>query len=319
MSVISLATQTMATSPNSAVSVQKSGSGAASIASASPITSASATSSAIPAQDTSVTLGGRALMLARLFNTKDANAAPPVMSGVNGMDKDHVGMSPANFLTQSDRALVSNMYAFAQQQGADLQYVDQIAYALGNYRQTNDGRTMSNFNNGMHLDSPGGHVLTVGFSAQDTATVASIQNGNAINSTQLDHGFLSYLLDPGNGALSYAGDWEFMQQMVVKFSDEGAADMRLDPKFATYTPVAINDRAVFTASSEVASESWAPDYISIDGIGHWRTPELEAKYGGKGLSGSDPNVAITKVQTALKYNLLTAMLDQPSKSFTSKK
>lgn len=251
-----------------------------------------------PAQGTSVTLSGQAIMLSRLFNTTDPSATPPVLSGVNGMDKNHIGMNPANFLTQGDRALVSNMYGFAQQQGADLQHVDQIALALGRYRQLNDGRMMGSFNSGNSFDLAG-HQLTVNFNAKDAAIAANIQNGNAINSTQVDHGFLRYTLDPGFGALTFPGDMEFLQKMVVKFSDEGAANMSLDPKFSNYTPTPINDKVVFTASKEIVNKPVVADYTSIDGVGHWRTPELEAaaKHGGSGID-------LTQYLAALNKNTL---------------
>lgn len=236
------------------------------------------THSAIPpAQGTPITLSGQAIMLSRLFNTTDPNAAPPVQSGVNGMDQNHIGMGSVNFLTQSDRTLVSKMYSYAQQQGADLQHVDQIAYALGAYRHLNDGRMMASYNSGNSFDLAG-HQMTVNFNAKDTAIAASIQNGSAINSTQFDHGFLSYTLDPGFGALTFTGDMEFLQQMVVKFSGEGAANMSLDPKFSTYTPISINDKVIFTASKEILNPSatCVADCTSTGGVVHWRTPELAA-------------------------------------------
>lgn len=274
-----------------------------------PVTAGKSTASqtaATPAQGTSVTLSGQALMLSRLFNTTDPNAAPPVLSGINGMDKNHIGMNSNNFLTTSDRAVLSNMYGYAKQQGADLQYVDQIAYALGSYRQLNDGRMMGSFNSGNSFDSAG-HQMTVSFNAKDTAIAASIQNGDAISSTQLDHGFLRYTLDPGFGALTFTGDMAFLQQMVVKFSDEGTVNMALDPKFSTYTPIPINDKVVFTASNEILNPNQAaidaPDYTSIDGVGHWRTPELEAaaKHGG---SGKNSGIDLTQYLAALNKNTL---------------
>lgn len=98
---------------------------------------------------------GRALMLSRLFGTENNGVEPPVISGVNGMDLNHIGMSPLNFLTTSDRALLSDMYDYAHQQSADLQNVDHLAFALGNYRQSNNGRAIYNFNNGNNFDFEG--------------------------------------------------------------------------------------------------------------------------------------------------------------------
>ena len=307
MAVSNVQIQAVPTSANPAISSQI----AADVTSKTPVAQSNTRS-----QNTTVTISGQALMLSRLFNTTDPNATPPVLSGVTGMDKNHIGMSPVNFLTQSDRTLVSNMYSYAQQQGADLQYVDQIAVTLGDYRQHNDGRMMGSFNSGNSFDLAG-HLMTVNFNAQDSATAASIQNGTSINSTQVDQGFLRYTLDPGFGALSYTGDMEFLKQMVVKFSGEGTANMTLDPKFSTYTPVPINDKVVFTASKEILNPypaaTFVADYTSIDGVGHWRTPELEAaaKNGGTGNSaGIDLEKQVTSSSKAMLTQLFLSLLDQ---------
>jgi hypothetical protein len=271
-----------------------------------------------PAQGTSVTLSGQAIMLARLFNITDPSAMPPVLSGVNGMDQNHIGLSPVNFLTQSDRSLVSNMYGYAKQQGADLRYVDDIASELGNYRQHNDGRMTGNFNSGNNFDLAG-HQMTVNFNAQDSTTAASILNGNAINSTQIDQGFLRYTLDPGLGALSDIGSMQFLQQMVTKFSDEGNANMMLDPKFSTYIPVSINDKVVFTASKEILNPypaaTFVADYTSINGVGHWRTPELEAaaKHGGSG-TGKSSGIDLIQYLAAEPTQIQSGLLDNNKKN-----
>ena len=219
-------------------------------------------------QSTSVSLSGRAIMLSRLFGTQNSNTEPPVVSGVNGMDLKHIGMSPQNFLTTSDRALLSDMYEYAQQQGADLQNVDQLAYALGTYRQSNDGRSMSSFNGGNSFDLEG-HQLTVSFNEKDAATAARILNGDAINSTKLDQGFLRYTLDPGYGALSNTSDFEFMEQMVIKFSDVGAKQMSLPSKFSTFSYRVINESAVFTASKQILNpnpaSTFKPQIINDNG------------------------------------------------------
>jgi hypothetical protein len=184
------------------------------------------------------------------------------------MDLKHIGMSPQNFLTTSDRALLSDMYEYAQQQGADLQNVDQLAYALGTYRQSNDGRSMSSFNGGNSFDLEG-HQLTVSFNEKDAATAARILNGDAINSTKLDQGFLRYTLDPGYGALSNTSDFEFMEQMVIKFSDVGAKQMSLPSKFSTFSYRVINESAVFTASKQILNpnpaSTFKPQIINDNG------------------------------------------------------
>ena len=225
-------------------------------------------------QSTSVSLSGRAIMLSRLFGTQNSNTEPPVISGVNGMDLNHIGMSPLNFLTTSDRALLSDMYQFSQQQGADLQNVDHLAFALGDYRQSNNGRAIYNFNNGNNFDFEG-HLRTVSFNEKDTATAARILNGDAINSTRLDQGFLRYTLDPGNGALSNTSDFEFMEQMVIKFSDAGTEQISLPSKFSSFSGRSPSESSVFTLSKEVLDPNPASTFKPqiINDNGKWIIPD----------------------------------------------
>ena len=211
---------------------------------------------------------GRALMLSRLFGVENNGAEPPVVSGINGMDLNHIGMSPQNFLTTSDRALLSDMYEYAQQQGADLQNVDQLAFALGDYRQSNNGRAIYNFNNGNNFNFEG-HLRTVSFNEKDTATAARILNGDAISSTRLDQGFLRYTLDPGNGALSNTSDFEFMEQIVIKFSDADTEQISLPSKFSSFSGRSPSESSVFTLSKEVLdpnpASTFKPQIINDNG------------------------------------------------------
>ncbi|MDP0971836.1 hypothetical protein Q6294_33410, partial [Klebsiella pneumoniae] len=51
------------------------------------------------------------------------------------------------FLSSDDRALIADMYAYAQAEGADLHYVDQLVMSLSTFRYYSDGRQLSG-NNG---------------------------------------------------------------------------------------------------------------------------------------------------------------------------
>jgi hypothetical protein len=216
-------------------------------------------------KSTSVSLSGRAIMLSRLFGTQNVAEEPPVVSGVNGMDLNHIGMPQQNFLTTSDRALLSDMYSYAQQQGADLQNVDQLAFTLGAYRQSNNGRSVIY---GAMFDFEG-HQLTVSFNQKDAATATRILNGDAINSTRLDQGFLSYTLDPRFGALGCSCDLEFMEQMVVKFSDQGTEQTSLSSKFSTFSGRSPSGASVITVSKEVLNpnpaSTFKPQIINDNG------------------------------------------------------
>lgn len=289
--------------------------------------SATASTATVPVQSTSVSISGKAIMLSRLFRSNAPNATPPVMSGVHGMDIGN-GTLSVYYLTESDRTLVSDMYAYAQQQGADPQYVDTLALTLSEYRQHDNGRLAGGFN-GNEFDSQG-HQLTSSYSPADTATATRILNGDAINSTRLDHGFLNHILNPTN-ALSNASNMGFMEQMVVKFSDKGTANMSLDPKFSTYSGYDSAVRnVVITASKGIMnpnpSATWVADYTSVNGVGHWRTPELAAaaSQGSTGKSAAGLNEKIVNSlsgnnQAASKNNSLSRLLDLMSFGTTTKR
>lgn len=144
--------------------------------------------------------------------------------------------------------------------------MDRLAEELGDYRQHDNGRLSSNFNNGTHYDVQG-RQLTVSFNEQDAATAERILNGTAISSTRLDQGFLRHILDPGYGALSNTSDLGFLEQMVTKFSSEGSAQSSLDSRFATYTPViSIKDNIVLSASEDVKLKPFEPDITNVNGV-----------------------------------------------------
>ncbi|MDP9942727.1 hypothetical protein [Ectopseudomonas alcaliphila] len=205
---------------------------------------------------------GYDLMVSRLWSGRE----PSVANGADGMSASNIGRNRLDFLTKEDRAVLAEMYSYAQSEGADLNYVDRIAGVLGRYRQHNDGQVGVSFNSGHHFDTEG-HQLSVGFNERDTATASRILNGSAINSTKLDQGFLRYMLDPGYGALSHTTDFEFLEHMVNKFSNEGDFQPPLDGRFATYNPVTrIADNIVITASQDVKIEPFKPDIENVNGV-----------------------------------------------------
>jgi len=239
--------------------------------------SISAAQSASAANTTASTAGpasnGYDLMVSRLFGGKE----PAVANGAQGMSANNIGRSAYDFLTYEDRALLSDMYAYAQDEGADLTYVDRLAEELGDYRQHDNGRLRSNFNNGHNYDAQG-HQLTVSFNDKDTATASRILNGSAIGSTRIDQGFLRHILDPGYGALSNTSDLGFLEQMVTKFSSEGATQTSLGSRFATYTPIAsIKDNVVLNASEDVKLKPFEPDITNVNGV--WTVTEKGAEAG----------------------------------------
>lgn len=204
------------------------------------------------------------LMVDRLFGGKE----PPVGNKAEGMSGSNIGRRPHEFLSSSDRVLLSEIYAYAQAEGADLKYVDDLAYQLGDYRQHNDGQLSLSFNNGHSYDAEG-RQLTVSFNEKDTATASRILNGSARYTTEIDHGFLRHLLDPGFGALTNISNLEFLEQVVNKFSAENIEqESSLSDKFGTYKPMVglIGDNVVFTANENVRLKPSEPDIVKVNGM-----------------------------------------------------
>jgi hypothetical protein len=211
----------------------------------------------------SVTLSGMSIMLSRLFHTQDADAQPPVISASAGPTRASLRQDPVAFLTGSDRALVSDMYAYAQQQGADLVYVDTLAITLGTYRQFNDGQSLGGFNE-TQFDSEG-HQLAARYSASDTVAANRIMKSDAMQSTRLDPGFVQTILQPTH-ALSNMANIDFMEHMVSRFSDTGKDTPPLGQRFATFSRQdSAANVVVITASKNVVHEAPASQIANING------------------------------------------------------
>lgn len=183
-----------------------------------------------PANSSRISISGMALLLSRQFGTDDLAAEPGIETRV---DKVGLAMNPVYFLTKNDRASLAEIYQYAQEQSADLKYVDRIAFDLGRYRQQGDGRIMTNLNNGTMFDAEG-RAQTFSFTEKDAATAERILNSDTINSTKLDRGFLAYILDPGFG-VTHVSDFGFMEQMVNKLSNTNSTLESLSPQFSTFT------------------------------------------------------------------------------------
>lgn len=191
---------------------------------------------------------GHQLMLTRLYE----GVEPPLRDGKTGMSLASMSLPACDFMTRQDRNLLSHIYAFAQQQGADLRYVDALAEELGDYRQHDDGSILINMNHGGTYDGTG-HLLSVRFLPEVAAIAQQITTGEAFKSTQLDKGFLRFVTDPGFRPYSPVCDLKFLQQVMTRFSTVGGDNHALDSQFTIHPDKRIADRIV-SASKEVKLE-----------------------------------------------------------------
>ncbi|MEE4340566.1 hypothetical protein V2J66_02990 [Pseudomonas alliivorans] len=176
----------------------------------------------------SVSISGEALLRQRLFHITDPNRAVPVL-GKADCGALHSGVE---FLTRDDRQLLGDVYEWAQEQGADLKYVDDLGLRLASYREADNGRMMVRENTGRSYDGEG-HKLYLSFTDKDAASAKRILEGDALKTTRLDHGFVRFITDKDYGSINH-NDFDFMEQVINRFSNGKDESQPLTPRFAKY-------------------------------------------------------------------------------------
>jgi len=218
-------------------------------------------------QRLSVFISGRAQLMTRVFGSKDPSYEPRILterSDVNLM------MPYGHFLNKDDRQLISEMYEYAQEQHADLKYVDDYAFSLACYRQ--DGQVMTSHNTGYDW---GGHKVTYLFTDKDAAIIKRIQSSEALKTTRVDKGFIRYETDKDLGVISHM-DFDFLEKMINKFSAEGDKASPMGAEFSSYK------------------------YTKNNYIRHVSKEVYKPKGSGSSADTSDPNAALDKKKTNLR-------------------
>lgn len=201
-------------------------------------------------------ISGKGLMMSRLFG--NTTTAPLVQSVLT---KENMGMDSANFLTTGDRDTLSGLYAQAQQQGADLRYVDDLARDLGSYRMF--GGVMSSANEGIYDLT--GRKQTFAFTGADSSTANRIVESGNISGSVLDSGFLRHELNAGL-SFNHRANFEFIESVVNGAGQNSTATSQNSlSKFATYESQGKNNFVIKT-SDEVTLNTQKPDYGSINGV-----------------------------------------------------
>lgn len=177
---------------------------------------------------TKVSISGQALLRQRLFGGDEPiyRTKPP------GNMSWAMYSKPNDFLSRQDCDLLSQAYEFAQESGADLRFVDNLGSELADYRSSDNGRIMGRHNEGRAFDSEG-HKVFYSFLDKDVVTTQRILSSEALKTTQLDQGFIRYTTNPDYSAISY-NQFEFLEQVINKFSAKGDDVPPLDARFSQY-------------------------------------------------------------------------------------
>ncbi|MFJ3481954.1 hypothetical protein ACIPL1_01085 [Pseudomonas sp. NPDC090202] len=190
-----------------------------------------------------VSISGQAVMRQRLFGST-SSYEPRVVTYKDGLD----GISIYQYLTPDDRRLFGEIYEIAQEESVDLEYVDQLARELGDYRSHNDGKIMARLNQGNMYDSEG-HKEFFSFTAVDAAVAKRIRESASLANTRLDKDFVKFTIDPDYSGLGHS-DFAFLEFAVNRLSN-GSAPIPVDPVLKQFRIIEKN--YVRTLSKEVYS------------------------------------------------------------------
>ncbi|HEY0286983.1 MAG TPA: hypothetical protein VGC62_08235 [Pseudomonas sp.] len=181
-----------------------------------------------------VSISGKALLMKHVFDSENSGVEPPVIAYREGSE-----LIPAPlFLNAKDREVLAQIYEFAYQEGVDPAHVNQVALGLAYYRQNNDGQRISPLNQGFSYDLEG-HQVSYSFTEKDAVTAKRILEGTAINSSLLDKNYVRHVLDKNRSALQHP-DFEFMEQVINKFSSSNIEIPPLGTRFAKYVEIKNN-------------------------------------------------------------------------------
>lgn len=261
-----------------------------------------------------VSVNGRDIMISRLFG----NSEPPV--ALAPATFYNITQNRNEFLSSDDRALIADMYAYAQAEGADLHYVDQLVMSLSTFRYYSDGRQLSG-NNGYNAE---GYRVTYDVKPADTVIAAGILNGSALASTRIDQDFLRYILSSDHRAFSNVGGIPFLERMVKKFSDEGANQPPLGSEFATYKKVRYEDHIVQTTYKHIRLPPSKVLAGKVDGV--WTLTELGKSEGytldkltgrlSKPTAPTEAPSLLTPAPSTSKRTFLDALRETPDQPAT---
>lgn len=161
----------------------------------------------------STPLGGRDLVMTRLFSRAPGAAEPPVRTPFTSNPSQGSGHE---FLTLGDRAFLAKAYETAQQNGIDLTSIDRIAGDMGWIR------FMANAAPATDLKDFDGNPLPITFTAEDQAVVDRIGASPALSDTTFPKDLLGSFMDPGRTYI-HASDYRDLEAVVNATSSSTVA------------------------------------------------------------------------------------------------
>lgn len=171
------------------------------------------------AQRQPVSIGGRALLKQRLFDVLGTGVTAPVRPGATQTGR--------HALTAADQQLLSDVYVWASEQGADLSHVDMLGRELASYRA---GLPGTGKGKPERASSPEQAPVARPASVEN-AVMKRILDSGALADTRLDPGFIRHMSAKAHGSSS-ALQLEFLEKVVNRFSVDGGKAQTLGSAFA---------------------------------------------------------------------------------------
>lgn len=166
------------------------------------------------------TFSGHAMLLSRLFHTNDPDATPEVATAFT---TNNLSGNSASFLTQADRKLMERAYEYAQSSGMDLEQVDNFAFDLANYRFLQaTGNNTGEIAGQSGIYDAEGNPWVGKYNPQDAEQVKRILTNPSIESTDIDKGFLAYLLNPQISGLTHAVSFGALEKFIPALTSQNS-------------------------------------------------------------------------------------------------
>lgn len=110
-----------------------------------------------------------------------------------------------------------------------------------------------------------GHKVTYGFTQQDEETASAILNGDVMNNTRLDHGFVRQLINADYGAV-HSVNFSFLDKVISHFSlSQNRGDVDAGQEFSTYKSRDKNNYTK-TFSADVQPQPFKPDIVNNNSV-----------------------------------------------------
>ena len=201
----------------------------------------------MPKQECAVNISGWGLLLSRRFGLSPDTPEPAVQT----VRTLHNSRRYADFLTENDRKLLSEMYEYACEKGIHLRHIDGIAFYLADYRVSGENSLPNNDGGMFDLDH---HATYIDFGPHQAKVADRILASKELDHTYLDQGFLIYALNREKTVSTNGMDFDFLEKIIRVFSPNGDKAGENFEAFREYVPTIVKELPRYYRAKEPNKE-----------------------------------------------------------------